>query len=55
MVAKYGEKHQNEGFVPFFRGLREQILIHFVPFPRDGIAGADYLVMSYFIVVLLFR
>ena len=30
-------------------------LIQFVPFPSVGIAGAEDLVMSYFIVLLLFR
>ncbi len=28
---------------------------HSVPFPSVGIAGADFFVISYFIVLLLFR
>ena len=29
--------------------------MHSVPFPRFGIAGADFFVISYFIDFLLFR
>ena len=38
-----------------FEVWERRILIHSVPFPRFGILGADCLVMSYFIVFLLFR
>ena len=38
-----------------FDTCESRILIHSVPFPRFGILGADGLLMSYFIVNLLFR
>ena len=38
-----------------FEVCERRILIHSVPFPRVGMWGADGLVISYFIVFLLFR
>ena len=38
-----------------FDTCERRILIQSVPFPRVGIWGAEGLVMSYFIVLLLFR
>ena len=38
-----------------FEACERRILMHSVPFPRVGIAGAVCFVMSYFIVSLLFR
>ena len=38
-----------------FEACESKILIQFVPFPRVGIAGAMELLISYFIVILLFR
>ena len=38
-----------------FEACERRILIHSVPFPRGGMAGALGLVMSYFIVCLPFR
>ena len=38
-----------------FEAWERRILMHSVPFPRVGILGAWGLVMSYFIVYLLFR
>ena len=37
-----------------FEAYERRILIHSVPFPMVGILGAESLVMSYFIVLLLF-
>jgi len=39
----------------YFGGFLEQILMHFVPFPSVGSVGTEALLISYLIVILLFR
>ena len=41
--------------MPYFCGIFSRILTFFLSFPRFGILGAVFLVMSYFIDFLLFK
>jgi hypothetical protein len=55
MRAKRGKKHRNKGLVHVFEAWERSKRIHSVPLPRVGILGAVLLLISYFIVFLLFR
>ncbi len=53
--AGVGEMCWKEGCGGCFMALYRRIWILFVTLPRDGIWGAEGLVMSYFIVSMPFR
>ena len=55
VCSEDGEKHRDEGVVQSFEACERSRRIHSVPFPRLGILGAVCFVISYFIVLLLFR
>lgn len=54
MRAKYGKSIGGRGSCMSFEVCESGFLTHSVPFPRVGILGTECLVMSYFIVFLLF-
>ena len=55
MCFNEGKSIGTRGACMSFDACERRILMHSVPFPRVGIWGAWGLVMSYFIVLLLFR
>ena len=55
MCVKLAEKHRNERANMSFEACESRSLMHSVPLPSAGIAGAFELEMSYLIDLLLFR